>query len=176
MIYDRTYQDISDAKKIYLQKIQKFLPLSNEEQEVIDRAFFNLNTLNRIIRTISVVWQMVVNKGGQKFDCPELKPWLETDIFKKENFENIINNIKYLLEQVAFLNVVDRSYISEYRDLSNRINNSYSYINLNDIERLLSLLQFAATKEPRWVVKDGDTLYISGAYETIQDGEELKVV
>ena len=46
MIYNRTYIDIINARKIFANKIQKFIELTADEQAIIDKAYFNTVAIN----------------------------------------------------------------------------------------------------------------------------------
>lgn len=175
MIYDRTIKDISDGKRIFSEKVQKFLPLTENEQRIIDKAFFNLKAVNRITAQMLVLWEMVVRKGGTKFGCDELRVWNKDELFKKTNFENIINNLGKLLNQIIFLGVLKSYRINEYMNNYQRITTDYSYTNLNALEGLLYSLQFDMVEEPRWAVQNLDILNIARAYDVKASGEEMSV-
>ena len=48
MIFNRTEADVTEAKRIILEKVQKFLTLSNTEIETLEKGCLTINTLNRI--------------------------------------------------------------------------------------------------------------------------------
>ena len=161
MIYDRKYIDIVNAKQIYSNKIQKFINLTAEEQEIVDRAFLNTTAINRITSAINKIWDLIVNMGGVKTEHEDVRQWGEQELFRLSNFSNIRENIGHIvgqLENISFVNA------ESYIELYNIINDEWIYTNLNNMEKLIYdigvvLEQFAMQVEQK--------LYIFGAYNTI---------
>ena len=48
MIYNRTATDVSLAKRLRAEKVQKFIELTDDEVQTLERGTITINTLNRI--------------------------------------------------------------------------------------------------------------------------------
>lgn len=165
MIYDRTYSDIINAKKIFTEKIQKFIEPNEEEQEILDRAYFNLTAINRITSKINEIWEILELWDVEKASSEDVREWGEQEIFVVSNFSNIRENIWSIIVAMMQLNfantiLLQNAYIG--------LNDRYELVNLNNLEKLLfdiydRLEVFAYQKV--------DTLYIFGAYNaTLTEG------
>lgn len=165
MIYDRTYSDIINAKKIFTEKIQKFIEPNEEEQEILDRAYFNLTAINRITSKINEIWEILELWDVEKVSSEDVREWGEQEIFVGSNFSNIRENIWSIIVAMMQLNfantiLLQNAYIG--------LNDRYELVNLNNLEKLLfdiydRLEVFAYQK--------GDTLYVFGAYSaTLSEG------
>jgi hypothetical protein len=158
MIYNRTYIDIINARKIFSSKIQKFLQLTDDEQNTVDKAFFNLKAINRITEKINQIWVEIVNYGGTKIQNADVREWTDQEFFDIVNFSNIRQNIADILSQLSFLEFVD---IPTYQSAYNKLTDDYIYTNINNLEKLLydiyELLKSLAVKVDK-------KLYLIGAY------------
>lgn len=173
MIYDRKYTDITRAKQIYSSKIQKFETLTAEETEIINRAFFNLTALNRITDKMEEIWSTIVLLGGTQTECDDVRTWSESEIFKHNNFESIIDNISPMLNEMVKIGIDAGNLKTDYNKLAR---NQYSYSNLNNLEKLLYDIGAELKKfQERFAYQIGDVLYIIGAYGTSQIGGELTI-
>lgn len=165
MIYDRSYIDIINARKVFANKIQKFLELAEPEQRIIDRAFFNLTAVNRITAKINEIWDLVVDFGGAKTECADVREWGEQEIFKENNFSNIRKNISYIIQQLSALEFVEQEV---YLEAYSKLTDDYIYTNLNNLEKLLFDIHKVLDG---FFVQVGDVLYIFGAYSATFDEE-----
>lgn len=140
MIYDRTYIDIIKAKNIFAEKVQKFIELTADEQNTMNRAYFNLETLNRIVEKINLVWFYLQEEGITKVENEDVRQWGEQEIFKINNFSNIKKNIDDI---ISALEGINHYQVSQLRNAYNILNDDYSYTNLNNLEKLLYDLDIA---------------------------------
>lgn len=165
MIYNRTYIDIINAKKIFTNKVQKFIELTEEEKNTIDKAYFNLTAINRITAKIKEIWGAVVGFGGEKVESEDVREWTEQEIFFATNFSNIRQNIAEIIAQMSAFAFVD---VETYQKAYSLLNDQYIYTNLNNLEKLLYDMGEFFSKMA--FLKDGN-LYIVGAYSaTLSEG------
>ncbi len=165
MIYNRTYIDIINARKIYYNKIQNRIELTADEQTTIDRAFFNLTAINRITSKIKDIWQAIIDFGGTKIENADVREWNEQEIFTASNFSNIRQNIADIIDQLTVVPNID---ISAFESSYNALNDEYSYTNLNNLEKLLYDIEFALSV---FVIEAENIIYIIGAYNaTLSEG------
>lgn len=166
MIYNRTYIDIINAKKIFTNKIQNFIELTDNEQSIIDKAFFNVRAINRITEKINEIWDIIILYGGTKAESDDVREWNDQEIFNIVNFINIRQNIADLITQIGALNFID---VSVYENAYNILTDEYVYTNLNNLEKLLSDIYEIFN---RLVLRRDDNLYIFGSYNaTLNEGE-----
>ena len=170
MIYNRTYADIINARKIYFNKLQKFLPLTTEEQDIINRAFFNLVAINRITEKISQIWEVIKSEGGEKVEKSDVREWTEQEWFTVSNFVNIRENISDIITQMSILPYID---VPSYEGMYEILNDEYVYTNLNNIEKLLFDIYEILTK---FAVQVKNELYIVGAYNSNLDAEGVLTI
>lgn len=170
MIFNRTYNDIVRAKRILAEKVRKFIALSDDESAVIDKAFFNLKAVNRITSKLAEIWEKIADTGTPQIDSDDVREWDRKEIFKEKNFDGVISNIKDAIDALDGLGVdVSALQIS----LAN-VNLTYSYINLNNIEKLLYDVGTATAELLElFAYQIDEILYIVGAYEVSQEGSVL---
>lgn len=169
MIYNRTYIDIINAKKIFVEKIQKFIELTDEEQGIIDKAYFNTKTINRIVKKINEIWGVIEVLGGAKVENEDVREWGDEEIFNIKNFSNIRKNIGDILLIIQSNGLMD---ISIYENAYNLLSNEYVYTNLNNMEKLLYDLDAIYNY---LVAKMGNNLYIIGSYNAVLEEGELYI-
>jgi hypothetical protein len=165
MIYNRTYIDIINAKKIFANKVQKFIELTDEEKGTIDRAFFNLSAINRITAKINDIWNGIAIYGVDKIESEDVREWGEQEIFIGANFSNIRQNIAEIIAKMADLDFIERE---PFQKAYNVLTNEYIYTNLNNLEKLLfDMGEFLS----KMAFLKGKELYIVGAYSaTLSEG------
>ena len=167
MIYNRTYIDIINAKKIFTNKIQKFLDLTEDEQNTIDKAFFNLKAINRITSKINDIWVEIVKYEGTKIENNDVRVWNKDEFFNIVNFLNIRQNIGEIVTELVSIDLID---IENYQDVYNKLTDDYVYINLNNLEKLLydiyNIFQ-------RFVIVKGSVMYITTTYNVVENEGEL---
>jgi hypothetical protein len=166
MIYNRTYIDIINAKKIFTNKVQNFIELSDNEQSIIDKAFFNVKAINRITNKINEIWDIIILYGGTKAESDDVREWNEQEFFNIVNFGNIRQNIADLIVQIGVLNFVD---VSVYERAYNILTDEYVYTNLNNLEKLLYDIYDIFN---HLVLKQGNNIFIFGSYNaTLNEGD-----
>ncbi len=170
MIFNRTYNDIVRAKRIFAEKVQKFIALSSQETAVIDKAFFNLKAINRITSKIIEIWERITEAGGNEKESGDIREWDRKEIFRKANFENIIGNIGDAIETLGYLGIDTSNLEKAYSAL----NSTYTHTNLNNLEKLLQDIGIVALKlMDIFAYQIDEKLYILGAYEVYQEGSVL---
>lgn len=112
MIYDRTLEDIEKSKNLRSNKVQKNIPLSDSEKQILERGTITENTLNRIENKQSEI-QIQINDMGYYNTHFYNKEWSESDVFKSDDFERIIDNTQKVRE--AFFINDDTPIISEQK-------------------------------------------------------------
>lgn len=93
MIYDRTKEDVENAIKIREEKIKHFLPLSEEENEILERGFFTKNTANRIEQKEYDLCALLREMGYYNIGLPSENKakWTSKDIFYQEDLNRIFS-------------------------------------------------------------------------------------
>lgn len=130
MIFDRTENDIAEAKKIILSKVNSFDELTQDEIDILERGIITQNTINRIEQKEIELYDLFA-KAGYYAPTIENKLWNnEKDFFKATDLERIINNGEVLRE--AFF---------VYSTTPEKANVKYDFSNINAIEKLLYDLQ-----------------------------------
>lgn len=167
MIYNRTYIDIINAKKIFTNKIQNFLELTDEEQTIIDKAFFNLTAINRITAKINEIWGKFSEYGIEKVESEDVREWKEQEIFAANNFANIRKNIYDIIIKLSNLEYIDYNY---YEKEYNKLTNDYIYTNINNLEKLLFDIDNIFD---RFSFERGSVVYIVGAYNVVEQSGGL---
>lgn len=177
MIYDRTNSDIVKAKKIFTEKVQNFIPLTDDEQAIMDRAFFNLKALNRITQKLLEIWGAIVYRGGERVSDESVREWSGDEIFRANHFSGIFNNISAAVTAIGELGIDNSSLLTELEKLEAMIASqtymTYAYNWLNVLEHLLQMMWDSV--EVVWAYQVGDILYIEGAYSATREAEVLNI-
>lgn len=125
MIYDRSLDDVNSAKDIRENKVKKFLTLTSEEIQTLERGCITINTLNRIESKQSELKEKINNMGY--FNTPIInKTWSKTDIFYEEDIARIVNN-NLVLKEAFFV----------FNDTPFDAKAQYDYIQINKLEKTL---------------------------------------
>ena len=125
MIFNRTLEDITDAQEIRANKVQKFLPLTDNEVEILERGMLTINTLNRIERKQEELKEMFSEMGYLNVKI-DVKQWENDKIFYDTDLERIINNNDSL----------KKSFLA-YQDTPPTPTPKYYFTNINDLEKIL---------------------------------------
>jgi hypothetical protein len=125
MIYDRTQEDIENARRIIVEKVQKFYELSDDELETLERGTVTLDTVNRIAKKQDELLQLFISLGyyGGEFYHIEFGVG---EIFNESDLNSLINR-----------NEILRPIFYSYSSTPSRAKSEYTYTAFNDIERLL---------------------------------------
>lgn len=125
MIYDRTSEDVKSARKIISEKVKRFVELTDDEVETLERGTITIKTLNRIEDKQSELKNLFNNVGYWNTNILN-KTWTFNDIFDASDFKRILNNLDVL-----------RTAFYEYTSTPNTPNAVYDYKVINDIEKIL---------------------------------------
>lgn len=135
MIFDRTKEDVSLALKIRDNKIKKFISLTEEETEIIEKGFLTLSTINRIEAKQAVLVDIFHDMGyydiGKKSDSKV--DWKITDIFRKNDLTRIFEKNDILKEGFFELSFFPQS-----------VNVGTNYEDVNALEKTLHDLEVTA--------------------------------
>lgn len=126
MITDRTREDVERAKQIRMEKIQKFIALSDEEKEILTRGSITIDTLNRIEIKQEEVKNKLFDIGYSVSRLVNKTDWEVGDFFMKEDLERVVENNAILRN--AFYVFSDTPWGAEAR---------YYYEDFNNIEKIL---------------------------------------
>lgn len=130
MIYDRTQEDIDNAKKIILSKVNSFEELTEDDLLALERGIITQNTINRIEQKQKELYDLFANAG---YYAPKIETKLweeEEDFFKDTDLERIIKNGEIL-----------RKAFYDYENTPDEALPKYDFEQLNAMERLLHDLQ-----------------------------------
>jgi hypothetical protein len=101
MIFDRKQIDVDTAIRLINEKVKTFQELSENEIKTLEKGTLTINTLNRIENMQEVLKGLFEEMGY--FNTPiSVKKWQYSDIFKIEDFDRILNNLK-LLKDAFFI-------------------------------------------------------------------------
>lgn len=121
MITDRTQLDVNKAKSIIEQKVKKFIELTSEEENTLERGTVTINTINRIENKQAEIMQALNDMGYWNVSITN-KNWSLGDIFKQADLERIAaNNIALRSAFYAFkgspVNAIAKYHYSEFNRL-----------------------------------------------------------
>lgn len=126
MIFDRTEADVTEAKRIILEKVQKFLTLSNTEIETLEKGCLTINTLNRIENEQRRLNEVLNDMGYWNTEMTN-KEWTISDVFDEQNFQRLLTNIDVL-----------RNAFFTYSETPVTPNISYHFQAINEMEKILN--------------------------------------
>lgn len=125
MIFDRTSADVLAAKNIRADKVQKFIELTDEDIQVLERGMVTINTLNRIESKQAEI-KTILNDMGY-FNTPIVnKMWEYNDIFAEADLQRLVDNNASLRRAFYVLSDSPRDAIAKYH-----------YIEFNALEKIL---------------------------------------
>ena len=132
MIFNRTQEDI-DKARIALSKIKKKEELTSEDLTFLERATFNVNTINRIEDKQSALKSLFNSMGywetpvqNKQWNYVENNGVITADIFSESDFDRILSNIDIL-----------RKAFFESIDMPKTPKKSYDINTANAIEKIL---------------------------------------
>lgn len=126
MIFNRTEADVTEAKRIILEKVQKFLTLSNTEIETLEKGCLTINTLNRIENEQRRLNEVLNDMGYWNTEMTN-KEWTISDVFDEQNFKRLLTNIDVL-----------RNAFFTYSETPVTPNISYHFQAINEMEKILN--------------------------------------
>lgn len=125
MIFDRTSTDVSLAKRIREDKVKKFLELTQEDIDILEKGTITINTLNRIENKQAEIKQMLNDMGY--FNTPVInKIWSMNDIFMDADLQRLVENNISLRNAFYALNSSPQNAIAKYH-----------YAEINALENIL---------------------------------------
>lgn len=125
MIYDRTQNDVQNAIKIRLEKVQNFIELNDEEIAILEKGLITINTISRIENKQSELKTLLNNIGYYNIDIYN-KTWDELDLFTENDLIRIVNNTISLR----------KAFFVYFNSPKNPIA-KYYYTEINSIEKIL---------------------------------------
>lgn len=126
MIFDRSQNDVDAAVSIRKNKVQKFLELTEEEIEILEKGLLTINTLNRI-EDKSRELQNLINELGYFNTDVNVMVWAKGGYFQQEDFDRILQNLQKL-----------RNAFFVYSTTPDVPDNNYrKYQTINDVEKIL---------------------------------------
>ena len=134
MIYNRTLEDVENAREIIETKVKKFLELTEEELDILNRGYVSVNTINRIENQQTML-KNLFNSMGYYNSHNENKEWGYSDIFKQIDLDRIVENT--VLLRKAFFTF---SYTPE------NPNAKYYFEDFNRMEKILFDLEDMANE------------------------------
>ena len=96
MIYDRTIQDVAQAKEIFETKVKNFVALTTAEKTTLERGRVTVNTLNRIEQKQAEMAQKLKNYGY--FDGDIINKSWSNEVFFNEDLKRLAQNTATLRE------------------------------------------------------------------------------
>lgn len=126
MIFDRTKQDVEQAVKIRDEKIKLFIPITNEEQDILNRGMLTVQTINRIEEKQEELKNLFNEMGYWNIPIENKHPWYEGYVFDETEFKRIIYNTNVL-----------RGAFFVFKDTPVTPPMSYYYEDINALEKIL---------------------------------------
>lgn len=130
MIYDRTEYDITQAKKIIREKVQKFSELSAKDIATLERGTLTINTLNRIENKQKELKTKLNNIGFQNINIAN-KIWTYNNIFYETDFIRLLDNMDELIN--AFYVMEETPNVPEVE---------FHYETINALEKILYDIEY----------------------------------
>ena len=125
MITDRTQLDVNKAKSIIEQKVKKFIELTSEEENTLERGTVTINAINRIENKQAEIMQALNDMGYWNVSITN-KKWSLGDAFKQAD-----------LERIAANNIALRSAFYAFKDSPVNAIAKYHYSEFNRLEKIL---------------------------------------
>ena len=94
MIFDRTAQDVVQAEQLFNEKVKAFLPLTDAEENIMERGRVTVGTLNRIEQKQAEIALQLKDWGYIK-EILVNKEW-NAEVFFQEDLERLVENTKAL--------------------------------------------------------------------------------
>lgn len=131
MIFDRTQEHIIKSRQIFSSKIKKGIELTEDDMWYIDRGFFTVSTINRIIGKIKELYQILEERGysAEGFGFTK-EHYSEGEFFFEENFFELFENAM----------ILERAYYGT-NDIIGKIKKIYHYESMNRLEKFLHDLE-----------------------------------
>ena len=125
MITDRTQLDVNKSKIIIEQKVKKFIEITSDEENTLERGTVTINTINRIENKQAEIMQALNDMGYWNVSITN-KNWSLGDAFKQADLERIVAN-----------NIALRSAFYALKDSPVNAIEKYHYSEFNRLEKIL---------------------------------------
>lgn len=125
MIYNRTKNDVDESFVLLREKVQKFLALSEDEMETLEKGTLTINTLNRIEEKQKEL-KDIINDMGYWNTSINNKTWNNSEIFYSKDLERIFKNAEIL-----------RNAFFVYKTTPEAPPISYNFESFNALEKIL---------------------------------------
>lgn len=125
MIFDRTQNDVEQAGRLVLDKVQFFSALTESETELLERGALTVSTLNRIETTCEQLHTTLKKMGYFNHDF-ETKTWRNNDDFRISDMKRMINGAE-MLKKAFFV----------YPETPERPQVTCHFTTFNDLEKIL---------------------------------------
>ena len=113
MIYNRTIQDVEQAKQIRAEKVQNFVELTEDEKAILERGFVGIATLNRIEIQQAILKNTLKSMGY--YNCEfAMKIWLYDYLFKNSDLKRIFENARILKNAFFVYDTTPKSLEAKY--------------------------------------------------------------
>lgn len=144
MIFDRRLEDVLLSREIIEKKVKSFLPLTDEEINVLERGTLNLSTINRIEnKQVELVEKFA--EIGYWVEPITNKTWDKNSLFFYDDFERINKNMDTLRESFF-----------ENKKMPKTPNVSYDFQTINDLEKILYELEEMIAEVRQNYAESGD--------------------
>lgn len=130
MITNRTREDVERARQIRAEKVQSFIALSAEEQEIMERGSLTANTFNRIESKQAEIKTALSSIGYSVSRLINKTDWQTGDFFMAEDLDRIIFN-----------NDILKNAFYVFKSTPRYVEARYHYEDFNNIEKILEDLE-----------------------------------
>lgn len=119
MIYDRTIQDVIDAEQIFNEKIKQMLPLTAEEENILEKGRVTATTLNRIENKQAELASLLNDEMFVKVNLQN-KSW-SNQVFFQEDLRRLVDNSKALRDNFFVISAIENPSARFYFEDFNKI-------------------------------------------------------
>lgn len=126
MIFDRTAEDVAQAKKIRADKIRNGVSITEDERAILEKGMLTPTTIRRIEEKQREIADTIYNMGYTSF-LVDSKVWSDDDFFLRGDLERICKNNNELRK--AYYVLVNTP--ADARPV-------YRYTEINALERILN--------------------------------------
>ena len=125
MIYDRTAEDIENAKAVRV-RLQSGEELTEDDVIVLERGCMTVNTINRINDKQTELKNQLNDMGYWDTGISVMNVWETKHVFRENHFKQLIDNANIL-----------RNAFFVYSSTPSTPSVSYHYTNVNALEKIL---------------------------------------
>lgn len=125
MIFDRTIDDVINAAEIIKEKVNKYLPLTIDDLETLERGTCTINTINRVVDKVKELKELLADIGYYNVSSSS-KRRAYGEFFINADLIELFDNVK---------EVRDAFFV--YDETPEVPSPEYFYENINSIEKVL---------------------------------------